>query len=258
MYETRQNKEKVSHTLSPLMRKGNQQIDHATKCIKFNGKDFPKNSNPIQFVTNEFAKSKAEEYQLNYEKVVLPAIETYLRKKVLVDGMKPINLESLNEKEYMLYLVSLLTEADNRKIKRITNGIWYRGIGFAHFSYPTFRNTGILCGEGFDDEYYWTMGEESETRWLPGATIALVCTCGPLSQVKYLKQAYTIKEHSNIIGIIVRKELSKTNPALYIDNPESECGIRGPQQVELAYLVDINGELIPFSDIEQLPVPAEL
>lgn len=212
----------------------------------------------MQFVTEDFAKSKAEEYGLSYETVVLPAIKTYLWKKIIVDKMAPTDLDSLDEKDYNLYLVSLLKKVDNEKFKRIENGTWYRGIGFAHFSYPTFRSTGILCGEGFDDQYYWTMGEKSETRWLPGATNKEICTCGPLSQMKYLKRSYKIDEHSDIVGIIVQKELSIMNPALYLNDPQSECGIRGPVQVEVAYLVDHNGTLIPFSDRLKLPLPTEI
>lgn len=227
------------------------------KCV--HKKDcLSKNGNTIQFVSNDFAKSTAEKYNIPYDTVVLPAIETYLRKKTLVDKMPARTIESLSESEYKAYLASLLTEFDNRTFKRITEGYWYRGIGFAHYSYPTFRNTGILCGEGFDDQYYWTMGSESETRWLPGATIKEICTCGPLSQVKFLTKYYDIDGNEDVIGIIVKKELSKDVPALYTDNPESECGVKGPLDVDLAYLVTLTGNLIEFSDRGKLPLPTAI
>lgn len=168
MYESKQNKEKVSRILPMLTRKQNQQI------------------NLIQFVTEDYAKNNAEKYNLDYEKVVLPAIKTYLLKKEIVDKKTRQDIASLSESEYMVYLASLMTEADNRGFKKIIDGIWYRGIGFAHFSYPVFRETGILCGEGLDDQYSWTMGEKSETRWLPGSTNVDICTSGPFSQFKFL------------------------------------------------------------------------
>ena len=258
MYEARQNKEKVSRILPPLMRKYNQQICHTTKCIERNSEYLPKRNYPIQFVTEDYAKDEAKKKGLNYEKVVLPAIKTFLWKKIVVDNTLPISIQSLDENDYMLYLESLLAEVDNRRFKKVESGTWYRGIGFAHFSYPVFRDTGILCGEGFDNRYNWTMGEAFGTRWLPGATDEKICTCGPVSQIKYLAKYYKIGRNSNIIGIIVKKKLSKTNPALYADNPASECGIRGPQQVELAYLVDSGGKLISFSNIKKLPLPKEI
>ena len=223
------------------------------KCVHKND-CLSKNGNTIQFVSNDFAKSTAEKYNIPYDTVVLPAIETYLRKKTLVDKMPARTIESLSNEDYKFYLVSLLNEADNRMIKKITKGTWYRGIGFAHYSYPTFRNTGILCGEGFDDRYYWTMGSESETRWLPGATCKETCTCGPLSQTKFLPKYYDICGNKDVVGIIVKKELSDNNPALYIDDPISECGVRGPLNVDLAYLVNIYGNLIEFSERDKLPL----
>ena len=227
------------------------------KCVIQKNGYLSENANPIQLVSYDFAKSTAENYGLSYDTMVLPAIETYLRKKTLVDKMPARTIESLSNEEYKFYLVSLLTEAENRMIKKITKGTWYRGIGFAHYSYPTFRNTGILCGEGFDDQYYWTMGSKSETRWLPGATSKEICTCGPFSQIKFLTKYYDIDGNKDVIGIIVKKELSDNTPALYIDDPTSECGVRGPLNVDLAYLVNIDGNLIEFSERDKLPSPIE-
>ncbi|WP_459186994.1 DUF4157 domain-containing protein [Parabacteroides sp. APC149_11_2_Y6] len=213
------------------------------------------NSSTIQCISTNMARIKALFKRLNYDQVVLPALNTYFLKRYLVDGQPLQTIEGLSDKEYSVFLNQLAAIGDYSGASFITEGVWYRGFGLVHYSYKVFKETGgILSGEGLDDTLVWTMGG-STTRWMPGSTNIMVCAGAALSLVKHDIYRATIGGHPNIAGIIVKKALSTNNPAFYLNDPASECGIRGPQKVELAYLVDYDGNMIEYNNIVGLPAP---
>jgi hypothetical protein len=213
------------------------------------------NSSTIQCIPTWMAKFEALLRRLSYDQVVLPALNTYFLKRHLVDRQPLQTIKGLSNKEYSVFLNQLATIGDYRTANFITEGIWYRGFGLVHYSYKVFKETGgILSGEGLNDTLEWTMGG-STTRWMPGATNQIVCAGAALSLATHNPYRAIIDGYQNIAGIIVKKALSTNNPAFYLNNPASECGIRGPQIVELAYLVDLDGNMIEYNNIANLPDP---
>lgn len=218
-------------------------------------KSLNKMNSTAQCITDEYARGLVQGMNLDYDEIVLPALNTYLSKRHLVNKDPIRTIGDMDKEKYLFFASSLAHEGDYTGKKFIKTGTWYRGIGFAHFSYRVFKETGgILCGEGPEDTLVWSMGDSS-TRWLPGATEPNICSCGPVSQAKYLTNYPTVERHTDIIGIIVRKDLSNANPAYFETSPESEAAIRGPQRVELAFLVNLTGDLIPYNNITNLPDP---
>lgn len=203
------------------------------------------NGKIIQYIGNMGARFHAMLYGLNYEEIVLPALKTYFFKRHLVDEDAERTIADVPKEEYLGFLEQLKTKGNYAGASFATGGTWFRGFGLAHYSYRVFKETGgILCGEGLVDILEWTMGG-SNTRWLPGALEPQICIGGALSLAKYLKAGYpTIAGYPNIVGVIVKKDLSADNPAFYKYDPYAECAIRGPQKVELAYLVNESGDLI--------------